>query len=195
MGTIGAAIGWITNIIAIRLLFKPYKPLKIPLLKIKFQGLIPKRQQDIAKALAAIVSTELITGNDVVLSLAREDMKNRIGNKIEAIVKGRIMEKLPGLVPHVIQVTMAEFISKTLRQEVHAIFENPGHLFKEEDLDDIRLEIERIVEEKVLSFSMQRLEQLVYRVADKELKHIEILGAVLGFIIGVIQGFITILII
>lgn len=195
MGGIGAVIGWVTNVIAIRLLFRPYKPITIPILKIELQGLIPKRQQDMAKALAVVVSTELITGSDVVLSLAREDIKKRIGDKIEAIVKDRILDKLPSLVPHVIQVTMADFIGKTLRQEVLGIFRNPGNLFTQEDLDDIKLEIERIVEEKVLSFSVFRLEQIVYHLANRELKHIEIFGAVLGFLIGILQGLITLLII
>lgn len=194
MGSIGAAIGWITNIVAIKLLFRPYEPLTLPILGTTLQGLIPKRQKDIARALAVVVSTELITGNDIALSLAREDIKNRIGGKIEQLVKERIIDKLPGLLPYAIQMTMAEYIGKTMRQEVLSFLENPGRLFMEKDLEDMKLEIERIVEEKVLSFNVFRLEELTYRLADKELKHIEILGGVLGFFIGVLQGIITMLI-
>jgi uncharacterized membrane protein YheB (UPF0754 family) len=193
MGVIGAAIGWITNIVAIRLLFRPYEAHKLPLLKISLQGLIPKRQKDIAQALALVVSTELITGSDVASSLARDGIKERIGSKIEDMVKARIRDKLPFLVPSALQITVAEYVGKAIRHEVQGVLDNPGQLFRERDLEDIKSEIERIVEEKVLSFSVSRLEELTYRIAARELKHIEILGGVLGFLIGIFQGLFTIL--
>ena len=41
MVIIGAVIGWITNILAIKLLFRPLRPYKIPLLNYEIQGLLP----------------------------------------------------------------------------------------------------------------------------------------------------------
>ena len=38
------------------------------------------------------------------------------------------------------------------------------------------------------------LENLILKVVKNELRHIEILGLVLGFLIGIVQGIITILI-
>ena len=38
---VGGLIGWITNILAIKLLFRPIKPVKIPILNIEILGLIP----------------------------------------------------------------------------------------------------------------------------------------------------------
>ncbi|NPV27094.1 MAG: DUF445 family protein [Firmicutes bacterium] len=46
---ISALIGWLTNVIAIRLLFRPVEPIKLPLLNYELQGLIPRRQAEIAK--------------------------------------------------------------------------------------------------------------------------------------------------
>ena len=40
---IGAMIGWITNYLAIKMLFRPYKEINI--LGLKIQGLLPKRKQ------------------------------------------------------------------------------------------------------------------------------------------------------
>ena len=45
---VGGLIGWITNILAIKLLFRPIKPVKIPILNIEILGLIPKRKKEIA---------------------------------------------------------------------------------------------------------------------------------------------------
>lgn len=49
MAIIGGLIGYITNVVAIKMLFKPYEPIKIPLTNIEIMGLIPKRRAEIAK--------------------------------------------------------------------------------------------------------------------------------------------------
>ena len=58
MPFIGAGIGWVTNFIAVKMLFHPRKPLR--LLFFSVQGVFPKRQQAFAHKLGAIVSDELI---------------------------------------------------------------------------------------------------------------------------------------
>ena len=56
---IGAMIGWITNYIAIKMLFRPYKEMNF--LFFKIQGLIPKRRSEIAVSIADTVQKELIS--------------------------------------------------------------------------------------------------------------------------------------
>ena len=51
-----------------------------------------------------------------------------------------------------------------------------------------------MVENKINELDLYQLEELIIKVAKKELKHIEILGLVLGFLIGIIQGIIIIFI-
>lgn len=50
------------------------------------------------------------------------------------------------------------------------------------------------VEEQVSSFSVSRLEDMVVSITKKELSKITYLGALLGGIIGLFQGFVTVLI-
>ena len=54
MVIIGAVIGWITNILAIKLLFRPLRPYKIPLLNYEIQGLLPKRKAEVPKKSSSI---------------------------------------------------------------------------------------------------------------------------------------------
>ena len=56
-----------------------------------------------------------------------------------------------------------------------------------------RLHLDKIVEEQVSSFSVSRLEEMVVSITKKELSMITYLGALLGGIIGLFQGFITVL--
>jgi uncharacterized membrane protein YheB (UPF0754 family) len=192
MGLIGAAIGWITNVLAIRLLFRPYKPVRIPLINWQIQGLIPKRQKDIATAIGDVVSCELITGQDVVASLAREEVKDKVLQRVQELVQERVMNKLPFLLPQTLQETVAEYMGRVLTHEVAKVLENPEKSLSIDDIENIKSEIRNIVENKILEFEMLRLEEIVRTLARAELKHIELLGGILGFFIGVLQGLITI---
>lgn len=192
MGFIGAVIGWITNVIAIKLLFRPYKEITIPLIRWRLQGLIPKRQKDIASAIGNVVSSELITGHDVVISLSREDVKDKLVRKVQELIQKRVRERMPFILPQVLQETVADYVSKMLSQEVANILDNPARVLSKDNLEDIKSEISMIVENKILSFEMQRFEDIIQGLARTELKHIELLGGVLGFLIGILQGIITI---
>lgn len=192
MGIIGSFIGWITNVAAIRLLFRPYKAYRIPIIGWELQGLIPKRQTDIAYALGEIVSTELITGNDVLASLSRKDIKERIKEKVEKYVQDQVFLRLPFVIPEGIQASLAEFTAKILGQELDKLLENPRRFFQEEEINEIKGEINKIVVEKVKSLKLVNLEEIVYTLAHSELKHIEIIGGILGFFIGTVQGLISI---
>ncbi|MDN4493196.1 DUF445 domain-containing protein [Ureibacillus aquaedulcis] len=63
----------------------------------------------------------------------------------------------------------------------------------ENKLEDVlnRLNLDEVVREQVDSFPLQKLEELVLSIASKELKMITILGAVLGGLIGIVQGLIV----
>ena len=49
------------------------------------------------------------------------------------------------------------------------------------------LELSKIIEDKINQLDLREIEILVYRVSSKELKFVEVMGAILGFIIGLIQ--------
>ncbi|GGG82748.1 DUF445 family protein [Staphylococcus pragensis] len=62
MIVVGAVIGGVTNVIAIRMLFHPYKPHYIFKMRIPFTpGLIPKRRDEIATKIGQVIEEHLIT--------------------------------------------------------------------------------------------------------------------------------------
>ena len=54
-----------------------------------------------------------------------------------------------------------------------------------------QLDLEDIVSKKVAGFSSDKLESILNQIMSKEFRFVEIIGGVLGFIIGIIQVFIT----
>ena len=49
------------------------------------------------------------------------------------------------------------------------------------------LDIQQWVEEKVRAFSTDRMEKMLYDILAREFRFIELLGGVLGFVIGSVQ--------
>ena len=65
---IGAIIGYITNWLAVKMLFRPLKPVKIGKFKLPFTpGLIPKSKPRLAKALGSTISTNLLNNEDFAI--------------------------------------------------------------------------------------------------------------------------------
>ncbi len=85
---LGALIGYVTNYIAVRMLFWPYKEKRIGRLRLPFTpGIIPKRQPAIAAAVGAAVSRNLFTGEDLKELLLEEKTEARLVERVTAWVE------------------------------------------------------------------------------------------------------------
>lgn len=186
---VGGLIGWITNILAIKLLFRPITPVKIPILNIEILGLIPKRKNEIAANIGEIISNELLSIDDILNQALKssdgEDFNSYITDKIKNIIN----EKL-NIIPMPFRMMASPYIDEILDKEVPiAINEiSDDLLLKAKE----KVNIQQIVEEKINELDLVQLEDIIIKVAKKELKHIEILGLVLGAIIGLLQGVLVI---
>ena len=190
---ISATIGWITNWVAIKMLFRPHKEINFGLFKI--QGLIPKRKAEIGSGIANIIQNELISVKDVISNIDREEFSKRLNSSIDKVLeknlKGKVKEKFPVL-QMFFSDRMAKDVSNTIKD---IIMENQEKIFEifsnyaEENID-----FEIIISDKISNFSLDKLEEIVTLLAKKELKHIEVIGAILGMIIGAAQYCITLIV-
>lgn len=73
---IGAGIGWVTNYVAIKMLFRPYKEINLGLFKI--QGLLPKRKHEIGESIAEVIQTELVSLQEILKSLDGEKLEKEM---------------------------------------------------------------------------------------------------------------------
>lgn len=87
---VGAGIGYITNDVAIRMLFRPRKAVYIGKWRLPFTpGLIPKEKDRIAAAMGAAIQNHLLNGEILTESLASEEMLATIRGRLAAFVKGQ----------------------------------------------------------------------------------------------------------
>lgn len=84
---IGAFIGFITNYLAIKMLFKPVKPVYIGKLRIPFTpGIIPKEKMRLAESIGTVVGNKLLTGDVLEKALKDEDIHQSMDKLINNTV-------------------------------------------------------------------------------------------------------------
>ena len=84
---VGAVIGYITNDIAIRMLFRPHQPKYFMGIHIPFTpGIIPKEKDRIAGAIGKAVSENLMNREVLEKSLLSDEMITKIGEAIDEFV-------------------------------------------------------------------------------------------------------------
>ncbi len=183
---IGGLIGWLTNIIALRLLFRPLTPVAIPFTSYSFQGLIPKRKLALSRSIGDIVEKELLSRKDILQQVNYDSMEREVLSATERIIKGWTEEKLTNLIPPGIKKILHEYITDLVKKElsIHVKVIMKDMVHKAWD----KVNISQMVEDKMNKLSLERVEQMIIFVASRELKHIEYLGAALGFFIGLVQA-------
>lgn len=188
LAVIGALIGWLTNIIAIKLLFRPFYPVKIPLLNYSIQGLIPKRREEIAKSIGNVIEQELLSFEEIADKVMGEQNMSQIKSAIKSKINEIIKDKLPSIIPSIFKNMIYSYVDDFIEKDGENIINDLIRKMLDKASKDISLS--DIVEEKINSFEIERIEEIIVSIARQELKHIEILGGVLGFIIGIAQGII-----
>ncbi len=84
---IGGIIGLITNGLAIRMLFRPYKEIKLGKFRVPFTpGLIPKEKGRIAGAVGKIVGNELLDSETLEKALCSEELQEAYFKKYNKVI-------------------------------------------------------------------------------------------------------------
>ncbi|MBO0929105.1 DUF445 domain-containing protein [Staphylococcus sp. 30400_3112M30941] len=95
MIVVGAIIGGITNVIAIRMLFHPFKPYYIFNFRVPFTpGLIPKRREEIATKIGQVIEEHLLTesliSEKLKSSKSQEAINSMISKQLQKISKDQL---------------------------------------------------------------------------------------------------------
>ncbi|RLI76635.1 DUF445 domain-containing protein [Archaeoglobales archaeon] len=174
---LGAFIGYITNVVAVKLLFHPKKPINI--LGIKLQGLIPARSEELTERILDSLH-DILNEKDfefIIDGAMKKSYENSIKSKIDEILdrfgvfKG-LAEKYNLSLN--ISSSINNYIANVIKEFSKKLAEN--------------VDIREFILKKAKEISGEEIEVLFKRIAKKELKFIEISGAMLGFVIGLVQS-------
>ncbi len=183
---IAGTIGWFTNKIAVWLLFNPREPKKI--LGFTIQGIFPKRQMEIASHIGTMVSENL---------LSSEDIKNKIFTsnniqKIEGFLEEKITDYLDTELKEAYPIA-SNFIGKKSKEKIKDnVVSKVAAIIKDlednfEDYLSNQVNVKDMVQQKIAGLDTGEVNSLMNQILNNELRFIEYIGAILGFVIGLIQ--------
>ncbi|HVI47773.1 MAG TPA: hypothetical protein VM802_23075 [Chitinophaga sp.] len=174
---IGALIGWIIFSIAAKALVKNY---------------FLKRQQQLAASAGALVSKQLFSFDQIKTKLTDPEKIKNIIPLVEVHLDGFLRERLPKAMP-VLSMFIGDSIVNQIKTHLVAEMDLLFPQLINQYLDDIQqdLDLERIVADKINSISATEMEALTTGLLRKPLSQLQLLGALTGFLTGLIALVIT----
>jgi len=183
---ISAFIGWAGNWLLIKGLFHPQKPVRLP--GFTLQGIYPKRQKQLAAQLSALVSRELLSFTELEAKITSPGNFNKIKPTVEEHVDDFLRNKLKEAFP-MIGMLIGDKTISTLKgifmNELETLFPVIMKAYMQNLQND--LDLEKLISDKITSFSPEKLEAMLYENMGKELAGARMVGAAVGFLIGLVQ--------
>ncbi len=190
LALIGGFIGWVTNMIAVKMLFRPMNPVKLPF-GLKLQGLLPARKKDLAVSIGKVIESKLLKPEELMGSLVQDKDIAHLKDSIVLNVVRILKDKFPAF--------LHGFTDRTIKKQLELFMAKDGDRYIREMIGNMvthateNLAISDKVAEKIESLDLLSFESIVIGVVNKELRFIEYLGAILGFLIGILQGLVMLL--
>lgn len=145
---IGGAIGYITNGIAVKMLFRPLRPIYIGKKKLPFTpGLIPKEKERVAKRMGKLVSEELLSGEALQAALLAPQVTEQLCRSIDDVYASLVAS----------DETVEDFLERNMTLESYLYMKTHG-----EDM------VAALISEKLEQMDFETLvgEQAIFYVRD-----------------------------
>jgi uncharacterized membrane protein YheB (UPF0754 family) len=186
---LSAFTGWFVIWLIIKMLFRPHKP--ISLAGFKIQGVLPANQQLIAEKIGKLVSAEF--SFDALQQKVTDPenfnkLKPEIEKHIDSFLRERLKETFPMLSMLIGDKTITQLKTAFLI-ELETLFPVLMSSYITNLQKDFN--IEKQVTEKIASFSISKIEDQIYISAKKQLLKVQLLGAAIGLLTGLIHIFIN----
>ena len=185
MPVVGGAIGWFTNYLAIRMLFRPREPWR--LWRWTVQGVIPQRRDELAHRVADAIERDLFSHDDIRQAVLHPEYQDALRERLEGHVRDYLGQKFDAM-PKVVRTLIgSRFVDKLARSITDDVMGYVPDLIDGAAHDlEARFDIRAVICSKIDAFDLGRLEALVLEIAHRELRFIEILGGIVGAIVGVV---------
>lgn len=145
---VGAFIGYLTNRIAIRMLFRPLKAWRIMGVRIPMTpGVIPSKRRELAVNMGQMVGEHLLTSHEVGKALKKDAFQDHLLSLIEKKV-GAILERDLGPLPSLVPAKFTTYFDVGLTTIKYQIKENVTSFIHSENFERaVSNEVEKGIDE------------------------------------------------
>ncbi|MEJ5173326.1 MAG: DUF445 family protein [Hydrogenothermaceae bacterium] len=206
---LGAFIGYSTNWLAIKMIFRPFEPKYIFGVRVPFTpGLIPKSKEEISRKIAKTIVSHLLTAEKLHTLFDNEDFKDSLHQTVNKIVDRSfedLIESLKKSLSEEISIGfiqgMIDSLSERIKEKVKPKITEKLSSHIESGIEDYlredfitvlsKLDLENLIYNTLMEVEIQTLEEIILGFSKRQLNYITNLGGFIGFIIGIFQVILT----
>jgi len=186
----GMMVGYVTNLLAIRLIFSPLNPIKIG--KLVIQGLFIRRQVEVSTEYSKIVASKIITIENIFEYIIRGPGSEKLRSIVQKQIEHTI-NQTAGLLKSLVEISTGSKLFVHIRniacfRFMQELPMNIRHVF---GYAENALNLEQILREKMIGLSSVEFEAFLRPVFKEDEMKLIIIGAILGGIAGLLQYFIA----
>lgn len=163
----GALIGWLTIVLAVKLIFRK---------------VLPERRDTLAVLAGKLIEDKVLSAEDLVAELKRHAGQAHTAEAVSSAIKKRVMAKMPGIFPLSVRTVVGEIVRDMANREIPSLLtqlvQDLGETIKEE------VNFGRLVEKRVKEMDLLELEKQVRDMLGQELAVARAGAAGLGLVIG-----------
>ncbi|MGD8608566.1 MAG: DUF445 family protein [Myxococcales bacterium] len=180
----GFVVGYLTNWIAIKLVFAPREPIRVG--PIIVQGLFHKRQNEVAEAFGRTVATRVLNADNIVKTV----MQSEGADRMNEIIERRVGELIDQYASHPLAVVLIPeperaALRADLLERIEAEWPKPGgffHTFAGESVD-----LDGELERRMKALDRESYEGVLRPAFQQDEWKLIAAGAVLGTVAGILQ--------
>jgi uncharacterized membrane protein YheB (UPF0754 family) len=185
----GILVGYFTNYLALKLIFRPLNPIKIG--KLIIQGMFIRRQNEVSVEYSKIVASKIITIENIFEYIIRGPGSK----KLELIVQKQIEDTIDdtaGLLKSLVEISTGSQLFTHIRniacfRFMQELPMNIRHVF---GYAENALDLEHILRDKMQGLTPLEFESFLRPVFKEDETTLIIIGAILGGLAGLAQFFI-----
>lgn len=182
----GLLVGYVTNYLALKLIFKPLNPIKIG--NITIQGMFIKRQVEVAEEYSSMVTSRILTIENIFEYIIRGPGSVKLALIVQKQIEHTI-EETAGLLKSLVDISMGSQLFVHIRniacfRFMQELPMNIRHVF---GYAENALNLKQILRDKMVELSPVEFEAFLHPVFKEDETTLILIGALLGGIAGLLQ--------
>lgn len=192
MPIVGVVVGLITNYLAIQMIFRPHEPTKY-LGIVKYQGLFPKRQKEIAADYGRVAAAEILTPKVILAMVSEGEAGAKVADYITRFVSEKLDEqwqKVKPMIPIEVTPEKIERVKAIIAARMTEAAPQVRPHFEEYLAD--KLAVREMVSEKLGELPKPEFERVLRGIFEEDELTLVLVGGLLGGGVGVLQGMLVV---
>mmetsp|Transcript_16968 Transcript_16968/g.37062 ORF Transcript_16968/g.37062 Transcript_16968/m.37062 type:complete len:413 (+) Transcript_16968:105-1343(+) len=184
----GFLVGWFTNFIALKVIFRPLEPKKICFYE--FHGIFLKRQKEVSAIFARVVMTEILHIKAIWDAIFTGPLSVNFYAMLRAHTLVFTDKLVAEIKPLAVAAMGAEQFARMKEDIAQKVIDRlPGIIDNSYEYTNEVLDMENTVATKMQELSASEFEGVLHPAFEEDEIQLIILGGILGAIVGVIQVF------